>query len=300
VSERVQPQPSARKHTLSVRRISQGGGAVANARDPQGDIHLNFLGLAQEEAEEVSLDLSPKARAMIGHHKNAQASRHNPSPTDTPCMHWVYFHRRGGFMDTPLCWLQDIPRIQHMGISQGKTGCKSQLEVLVNSIINDKRRNAVEARASARSSAASVDGQARPPPCESTEGHVHLPLRRTFAACPTPAVNEGCTRSLRISHTSRRAPLQHLLKTQVPCTPYHPPNIAGVLRYGVAHNLLALNIRHKYTYNACILQASVSISHAAGAILASPQPLVLRDCRRLGVHRRRRRLQEVAEGFDAR
>jgi hypothetical protein len=44
----------------------------------------------------------------------------------------------------------------------------------------------------------------------------------------TPAINEGCTRSLRISHTSRRAPLQPVSKTQVPCTPYHPPTIAGV------------------------------------------------------------------------
>ena len=44
----------------------------------------------------------------------------------------------------------------------------------------------------------------------------------------TPAIHEGCTRSLRISHTSRRAPLQPVPKTQVPCTPYHPPNIAGV------------------------------------------------------------------------
>jgi hypothetical protein len=44
----------------------------------------------------------------------------------------------------------------------------------------------------------------------------------------TPAINEGCTRSLRISHTSRRAPLQPVSKTQVPCTPYHPPNTAGV------------------------------------------------------------------------
>jgi hypothetical protein len=44
----------------------------------------------------------------------------------------------------------------------------------------------------------------------------------------TPAINEGCTRSLRISHTSRRAPLQPVPQTQVPCTPYHPPNIAGV------------------------------------------------------------------------
>jgi hypothetical protein len=44
----------------------------------------------------------------------------------------------------------------------------------------------------------------------------------------TPAIHEGCTRSLRISHTGRRAPLQLASKTQVPCTPYRPPNIAGV------------------------------------------------------------------------
>ena len=47
----------------------------------------------------------------------------------------------------------------------------------------------------------------------------------------TPAINEGCTRSLRISQNSRRAPLQPVSKTQVPCTPYHPPNIAGVIEY---------------------------------------------------------------------
>ena len=34
--------------------------------------------------------------------------------------------------------------------------------------------------------------------------------------------------SLRNSHTSRRAPLQTVIVSQVPCTPYHPPNIAGV------------------------------------------------------------------------
>ena len=49
----------------------------------------------------------------------------------------------------------------------------------------------------------------------------------------TPAINEGCTRSLRISHTSRRAPLQPVPKAQVPCTPYHPPNIAGVHGVGL-------------------------------------------------------------------
>jgi hypothetical protein len=53
-------------------------------------------------------------------------------------------------------------------------------------------------------------------------------LRRCACRCgvhsSTPAINEGCTRSLRISHTSRR--------DQVPCTPYHPPNIAGVTQAG--------------------------------------------------------------------
>jgi hypothetical protein len=44
----------------------------------------------------------------------------------------------------------------------------------------------------------------------------------------TPAINEGCTRSLRISHTSRRASLPTVSKTQVPCTPYRPPNRTGV------------------------------------------------------------------------
>jgi hypothetical protein len=48
----------------------------------------------------------------------------------------------------------------------------------------------------------------------------------------TPAINEGCTRSLSISHTSRRAPLQPVPKAQVPCTPYHPLNRTGV-RYAV-------------------------------------------------------------------
>ena len=42
------------------------------------------------------------------------------------------------------------------------------------------------------------------------------------------AINQGCTRPLRNSHTSRRAPLQPVIVSQVPCTPYHPPNIAGV------------------------------------------------------------------------
>ena len=44
----------------------------------------------------------------------------------------------------------------------------------------------------------------------------------------TPAIKEGCARSLRISHTSRRAPLQPVSKTQVPCTPYRRPNRTGV------------------------------------------------------------------------
>jgi hypothetical protein len=54
----------------------------------------------------------------------------------------------------------------------------------------------------------------------------------------TPAINEGCTRSLRISHTSRRAPLQPVSKTQVPCTPYRPPN-----RTGVRHILVRFKLR---------------------------------------------------------
>ena len=46
----------------------------------------------------------------------------------------------------------------------------------------------------------------------------------------TPAINEGCTRSLRISHSTvcTVSYQQPVSKTQVPCTPYHPPNIAGV------------------------------------------------------------------------
>jgi hypothetical protein len=47
-------------------------------------------------------------------------------------------------------------------------------------------------------------------------------------AASTPAINEGCTRPLRLSHTSRRAPLQPVPKTQVPCIPYHPPDRTGV------------------------------------------------------------------------
>jgi hypothetical protein len=46
----------------------------------------------------------------------------------------------------------------------------------------------------------------------------------------TLAINQGCTRSLRISHTSGRALLQPVPKTQVLCTPYHPPNRTGVTR----------------------------------------------------------------------
>ncbi len=61
----------------------------------------------------------------------------------------------------------------------------------------------------------------------------------------TPAINEGCTRSLRISHTSRRAPLQPVPKTQVPCTPYHPPNRTGVLPGGAVYQPhLSLHERH--------------------------------------------------------
>ena len=65
-------------------------------------------------------------------------------------------------------------------------------------------------------------------------GYTPTPLPVGYAAhiqCVyliTPAINEGCTRSLRISHTSRRAPLQPVSNTQVPCTPYHPPNRTGV------------------------------------------------------------------------
>jgi hypothetical protein len=50
-----------------------------------------------------------------------------------------------------------------------------------------------------------------------------------LTAITTPAINEGCTRSLRISHTSRRTPLQPVPKAQVPCTPYRPPNRTGVI-----------------------------------------------------------------------
>jgi hypothetical protein len=53
-------------------------------------------------------------------------------------------------------------------------------------------------------------------------------VRCSLSGDHTPAINEGCTRSLRISNTSRQDPLQPVPKTQVPCTPYHPPNIAGV------------------------------------------------------------------------
>ena len=66
-----------------------------------------------------------------------------------------------------------------------------------------------------------VSGYARSPPTQRYIRHI------------TPAINEGCTRSLRISHTSRRAPLQPAPKTQVPCTPCHPPNIAGVVEWCV-------------------------------------------------------------------
>jgi hypothetical protein len=52
-----------------------------------------------------------------------------------------------------------------------------------------------------------------------------LPLPVSY----TPAINAGCTRSLRISHTSRQAPLQPVPKAQVPCTPYRSPNITGVM-----------------------------------------------------------------------
>jgi hypothetical protein len=42
--------------------------------------------------------------------------------------------------------------------------------------------------------------------------------------------------ALIISHTSRRAPLQPVSNAQVPCTPYRPPNIAGVQQPTVHRN----------------------------------------------------------------
>jgi hypothetical protein len=65
--------------------------------------------------------------------------------------------------------------------------------------------------------------------------HYHRRAEGGAFSCPliyvylTPAINDGCTRWLRISHASRRAPLQPVPKTQVPYTPYRPPTIAGVL-----------------------------------------------------------------------
>jgi hypothetical protein len=58
--------------------------------------------------------------------------------------------------------------------------------------------------------------------------HRQSPLSRE-GCVHTPAINEGCTRSLRISHTSRRTSLQPVPKAQVPCTPYRPPNRTGVI-----------------------------------------------------------------------
>ena len=49
---------------------------------------------------------------------------------------------------------------------------------------------------------------------------------------------------VRISHTSRRAPLQPVSNTQVPCTPYHPPNIAGVYREVSEADNASLPVRH--------------------------------------------------------
>jgi len=68
--------------------------------------------------------------------------------------------------------------------------------------------------------------------CESTAAHAWITSETPYPSSPryTPATNEGRARSLRISHTSRRAPLQPVILSQVPCTPYHPPNIAGVIR----------------------------------------------------------------------
>jgi hypothetical protein len=78
-----------------------------------------------------------------------------------------------------------------------------------------------------------------------------IPVRHaTCAVCSTPAISEGRTQSLRISHTSRRAPLQPVSKPQLPCTPYHPPDIAGVVcslyvyRSALARSPIRPSIRH--------------------------------------------------------
>jgi len=48
---------------------------------------------------------------------------------------------------------------------------------------------------------------------------------------PTPALNEGCTRLTRISHSMMYCIVPTTcVFTQFPCTPSHPPKIAGVTR----------------------------------------------------------------------
>jgi hypothetical protein len=87
-------------------------------------------------------------------------------------------------------------------------------------------------------------------PCRLRRWHLS---RRSSCCSPvsstctsTPAINEGCTRSLRTTHISRRAPLQPVPKTQeVPCTPYHPPYRTGVTRlHLLGHNLNSLTRIH--------------------------------------------------------
>ena len=72
-------------------------------------------------------------------------------------------------------------------------------------------------------------GVARP----QAAGHLPSDVHRSFssqicAAAVTPAINEGCTRSIRISHMlyGDWAATCDILTGL--CTPYHPPNIAGV------------------------------------------------------------------------
>ena len=79
-------------------------------------------------------------------------------------------------------------------------------------------------------------------------------IQPAYTGCPshTLAINEGCTRSLRISHTSR-APLQPVTLSQVPCTPYHPPNIAGVAVPGAQ---LCLHVEHTQALLPAIQQLS--------------------------------------------
>jgi hypothetical protein len=84
-------------------------------------------------------------------------------------------------------------------------------------------------------------------------------LSRSMATCITPAINEGRTRSLRISHTSRRAPLQPVPKTQVTCTPYHPPNITGVTHTPPVH------VRHTQYTGTDMLYPTVSRASAGAA-----------------------------------